>query len=204
MTMIGVGRRQLDIANRGMAAVSRAESVEEQQRLALEAQKTAGENSTLGLGAGIGVQVGMNNVAAAKAAVDAGKGINNVGTAIKGLGGEGGVKTAQIAGDLGHQALTSGGINNVGTTLQGLEGGLEGIKIAETVSAGAEVGGAINNVGTAIEGVSTAVEAGTVAAEAGTVAAAGTGGGTAATLGAIAAPVAIGLGVAFLLNKLFD
>ena len=68
MTMIGVGRRQLDIANRGMAAVSRAESVEEQQRLALEAQKTAGENSTLGLGAGIGAQVGMNNVAAAKAA----------------------------------------------------------------------------------------------------------------------------------------
>ena len=42
-----------------------------------------------------------------------------------------------------------------------------------------------------------------MAAEGAAVATAGAG-GTAATLGAIAAPVAIGLGVAFLLNKLFD
>ena len=73
MTMIGVGRRQLDIANKGLAAVSRAESVEEQQRLAIEAQKTAAQNSTLGLGAGIGAQVGLKNLAATKAAAASGK-----------------------------------------------------------------------------------------------------------------------------------
>ena len=227
MTMIGVGRRQLDIANRGLAAVSRAESVEENQRLAIEAQKTAAQNSTLGLGAGIAAQVGLKSIAATKAAGASAGGVSNIGSTINGLSGQGGIETAQLAGDLGSQALTSGGVNNVGTALKGLKGGVEGIQIAETAAAGAEVGGAINNVGAALEGVSGAIEAGTVVAEAGAVgatagttgavagtagtgaAAAGTGaaagaGGTAATLGAIAAPVAIGLGVAFLLNKLFD
>lgn len=224
MTMIGVGRRQLDIANRGLAAVSRAESVEEQQRLAIEAQKTAAQNSTLGLGAGIGAQVGLKNLAATKATTgsklatqtvtgaeksigiskaamaggEVGGAVNSVGTAVQGL--QGGVEGIQIAKAAGTGAEVGGAINNVGTALQGIEGG---VAITEGALAGAEVGGAISNVAAGVEAVGTAGATTTTTAAAGTGAAAGAG-GTAATLGAIAAPVAIGLGVAFLLNKLFD
>ena len=57
MTMIAVGQGLRGIANRGMGAVAKAESVEEQQRMGIEAQKTAAEAQTMGTGAGIGGMV---------------------------------------------------------------------------------------------------------------------------------------------------
>ena len=72
MTMIAVGQGLRGIANRGMGAVSKAESVEEQQRMGIEAQKTAAEAQTMGIGAGIGGMVGANKLAAAARAAKAG------------------------------------------------------------------------------------------------------------------------------------
>ena len=54
MTMIAVGQGLRGLANRGMAAVARSESIENQQRMALEAQEQAAESQLLGTGAGIG------------------------------------------------------------------------------------------------------------------------------------------------------
>ena len=65
MTMIAVGQGLRGIANRGMGAVAKAESVEEQQRMGIEAQKTAAEAQTMGTGAGIGGMVGANKLAQA-------------------------------------------------------------------------------------------------------------------------------------------
>ena len=204
MTMIGVGRRQLDIANRGMAAVARADSVEEQQRLALEAQKTAGENSTMGLGAGIGGQIGATKVAeAGKTATDAIKAAND---SVKGLGeiGKSGGKLTFTPATVGAETVTGEAATTLIDSAAGIaDAGTTATTLAETT--------ALAETAALAEGT---VAAGTVAAEAGAttlaadavvaaeLAAGST--GTAATLGAIAAPVAIGLGVAFLLNKLFD
>jgi hypothetical protein len=204
MTMIGVGRRQLDIANRGMAAVTRADSVEEQQRLALEAQKTAGENSTMGLGAGIGGQIGATKVAeAGKTATDAIKAAND---SVKGLGeiGKSGGKLTFTPATVGAETVTGEAATTLIDSAAGIaDAGTTATTLAETT--------ALAETAALAEGT---VAAGTVAAEAGAttlaadavvaaeLAAGST--GTAATLGAIAAPVAIGLGVAFLLNKLFD
>ena len=204
MTMIGVGRRQLDIANKGLAAVSRAESVEEQQRLAIEAQKTAGENSTMGLGAGIGGQIGATKVAeAGKTATDAIKAAND---SVKGLGeiGKSGGKLTFTPATVGAETVTGEAATTLIDSAAGIaDAGTTATTLAETT--------ALAETAALAEGT---VAAGTVAAEAGAttlaadavvaaeLAAGST--GTAATLGAIAAPVAIGLGVAFLLNKLFD
>ena len=205
MTMIGVGRRQLDIANRGMAAVARADSVEEQQRLALEAQKTAGENSTMGLGAGIGGQIGATRVAeAGKTATDAIKAAND---SVKGLGeiGKSGGKLTFTPATVGAETVTGEAATTLIDSAAGIaDAGTTATTLAETT--------ALAETAALAEGT---VAAGTVATEAGAVAAtaaettaaasaAAGSTGAAATLGAIAAPVAIGLGVAFLLNKLFD
>jgi len=89
-----------------------------------------------------------------------------------------------VAEGAGTAAELTGGINNVANALKAAELAEGGVAIAEGAAAA--------------EGATTAV-----AAAEGTTVAAGSSGGL-ATLGTIAAPIAIGLGVAFLLNKLFD
>ena len=200
MTMIAVGQGLRGIANRGMGAVSKAESVEEQQRMGIEAQKAAAEAQTMGTGAGIGGMVGAKAAMGLKAST-ASQGINNVASTIDGIATTAdAAKSLSVTADAAAGAELGGAINNVGTTIEGLSTG------AEVLSTGAEVGGAINNVAGALEvgaGATEAVAAGTELAAAGAGGAGAGGAGAMAQLSALAGPVAIGLGVAFLLNKLF-
>lgn len=187
MTMIAVGQGLRGIANKGMGAVARAESVENQQRMGIEAQKTAAESQTYGTAAGIGGMVGAGNMAAnTKAATDA---VGVLNTGIKGIGSaslEGGsLSFTPAGGEVLKGAEAAKGLSDAASTADGT------LKTLETVKAGTEVVTAGAEVATAGESL--------VAANA----AAGST-GTMATLSTLAAPIAIGLGVAFLLNKLFD
>lgn len=196
MTMIAVGQGLRGIANRGMAAVARAESVEEQQRMAIEAQKTAAEAQTMGTGAGIGGMVGAGKVA--QAGKTASEAVGALNTSIKGSGTVG---------------LKSGGLTftpaTVGAeTLTGEAAGNALGKIASSADAAAALAPTTTAAGTAAAGTAAGTTAGTTATTvAGEVAAANAaagGTGAMATLSTLAAPIAIGLGVAYLINKLFD
>lgn len=200
MTMIAVGQGLRGIANRGMAAVAKAETVEEQQRLGLEASEKAAESQLLGTGAGIGGMVGAKAAMGLEGSTVS-QGINNISSTIDGIAATGdAAKNLAITADAATGAELGGTINNVGSTIEGLSQG------TELLSTGTEVGGAINNVAGALEVGGTATEvaaAGTELAAAGAGGAGAGGAGAMAQLSALAAPVAIGLGVAFLLNKLF-
>jgi hypothetical protein len=201
MTMIAVGQGLRGIANRGMSAVSRAETVEEQQRMGIEAQEQAAESQLLGTGAGIGGMQGAKaamdlraanpaNIERLSAAKDAMSFTPDLASGIS--------ESIAASGDLAATgADLTGGINNISSSIEGLS------QSTELLSTGTEVGGAINNVAGALEvggAGAEAVAAGTELAAAGNAAAAT---GPMAQLSALAGPVAIGLGVAFLLNKLF-
>jgi hypothetical protein len=206
MTMIAVGQGLRGLANRGMAAVARSESIENQQRMALEAQKTAAEAQTMGTGAGIGGMVGAGKVAqAGKTATEA---VGALNTSIQGAG------TVGIQG--GGLTFTPAAVG--AETLTGEAAGSALGKIASTADAAAALNASTTAAGTTAAGTTAAgtTAAGTTAASttaastttvAGEVAAANAAAGstgTMATLSTLAAPIAIGLGVAFLLNKLFD
>ena len=215
MTMIAVGQGLRGIANRGMAAVSRAEAIEDRQRMGIEAQKKAAEAQTMGTGAGIGGMVGANKLAAAARTADTAATVGNI---------------AGSSGEVGLQYV-SGGIESLGpaggkvaSSLETLSGATEiGQAAAETTQAvnaaiagntgaAGAAGGATGAAGGAAGAAGGAAGAGAGAAGAGagagagaaTGAAAGGASGAMASLATLAAPVAIGLGVAFLLNKLFD
>ena len=210
MTMIAVGQGLRGIANRGMSAVSKAESVEEQQRMGIEAQKTAAESQTMGIGAGIGGMVGATKLAKAGAtATDAVGALNTSiqGSGTVGLKGGGLTFTPAAAGSetlVGEAASTA--LNNVATAADAALLNTGGTAVGGTAVGGTAVGGTAVG-GTAVGGtVATGAATTTTGAVAGEVvaanaAAAGT--GSMASLAALAGPVAIGLGVAFLLNKLF-
>lgn len=196
MTMIAVGQGLRGIANKGMSAVARAESVEEQQRMGIEAQEQAAESQLLGTGAGIGGMVGAKAAGelrtaskALQASSEAAQGINNIGSTIEGL--------SQGTELLNTGSEISGAINNVGSTVEGLSQG------TELLSTGSEIGGAINNVPAALEGITATGEGLAITGEAVVAAEGAAAVGPMAQLSALAGPVAIGLGVAFLLNKLF-
>ena len=201
MTMIAVGQGLRGIANKGMSAVARAESVEEQQRMGIEAQEQAAESQLLGTGAGIGGMQGAKaamdlraahpaNIERLNAAKDAMSATPDLASGIS--------ESIAASGDLAAGgADLAGGINNISSSIEGLS------QSTELLSTGTEVGGAINNVAATLEvggAGAEAVAAGTELAAAGNAAAAT---GPLAQLSALAGPVAIGLGVAFLLNKLF-
>jgi hypothetical protein len=191
MTMIAVGQGLRGIANRGMAAVAKAESVEEQQRMAIEAQKTAAEAQTMGTGAGIGGMVGAGKVA--QAGKTASEAVGALNTSIKGSGTVG---------------LKSGGLTftpaTVGAeTLTGEAAGNALGKIASSAPAPAGLVPTTTAAGTAA-GTTATTTATTVAGEVAAANTAAAATGPMATLSTLAAPVAIGLGVAYLINKLFD
>jgi hypothetical protein len=201
MTMIAVGQGLRGLANRGMAAVARSESIENQQRMALEAQKTAAEAQTMGTGAGIGGMVGAGKVAqAGKTATEA---VGALNTSIQGAG------TVGIQG--GGLTFTPAAVG--AETLTGEAAGSALGKIASTADAAAALNASTTAAGTTAAGTTaagttaastTAASTTTVAGEVAAANAAAGSTGTMATLSTLAAPIAIGLGVAFLLNKLFD
>jgi hypothetical protein len=194
--MIAVGQGLRGIANKGFSAVSRAETIEEQQRLGIEASEKAAESQLLGTGAGIG---GMSGAKAAgelrtaskalQASNEAAQGINNIGSTVEGLS-----KGTEL---LNTGSEISGTINNVGSTVEGLSKG------TELLNTGSEIGSTINNVAPALEGITATGEGLAITGEAVVAAEGAAAVGPMAQLSALAAPVAIGLGVAFLLNKLF-
>jgi len=150
----------------------------------------------LSTGAGIGGSFGVNSaLEAGKTAKDtigaANEAINGLGT----IGKQGGQLTITPTGG----SLLTGGeaVQAVDSAATIADAGAAAKQAADLAQA-AETAGTLAETVEVVETVGTATEAvGAASTAAGST-------GTAATLGAIAAPVAIGLGVAFLLNKLFD
>ena len=197
MTMIAVGQRQRDLATRGFGAVCKAESVEDQQRLALEAQEKAAESQVLGTGAGIG---GISGATSARAlSSEAGSAIKNANTL---LGDAGTLSRGKLSG--GIQFTPTGG-----ETIKGIEGlnaakdaaALKDAAVVTDAAAAGQTAATVAEGAVAVEGAAVAGEA-AVAVEG--AAAASTAAAPMAQLAALATPVAIGLGVAYLINKLFD
>jgi hypothetical protein len=226
MTMIAVGQNLRDLAFRGYGAMSKADTIENQQRMALKAQKRAAASSTMGTGAGIGGMIGAGKIAeSGRAATEAigtlNKSIQGSGTVgIKGggltfqpTGGEllqgaeakAAIDTAAIKADVGssvRQGIEAINAAKDAGTVAGATGGTVGGATGGTVggATGGTVGGATGGTVAGAGTTTTTAVAGEVAAA--NAAAAST--GPMASLATLAAPVAIGLGVAFLLNKLFD
>lgn len=196
MTMLAVGRGLRDFAQKGMSAVSRAETVENQQRLALETAQQQQENATYGTAAGIGGMIGSNKMMdASKAANTA---IDGVNTALDGYG----TASRSFTGGLeytpvGGETLTGdAAVSMMENTALGIDG---------LVTQAPPVEGVLANAAPVVEGGLVAGEAATTATavvEGGVVAAQSA--GPMAQLATMATPIAVGLGVAFLLNKLFD
>lgn len=199
MTMLAVGRGLRDLASKGMSAVSRAEAQENQQRLALETAEQAQENATLGTGAGIGGMVGANTMMDASKAANTG--IEGINAALDGYGTAsrtftGGLEYTPVGGETltGDAAVsmmenTALGIDGLATQAPPVEG------VLANAAPVAETGLAVGEAGLAVGETAAAVETGIAATE---------GAGFMSQLGAMASPIAIGLGVAFLINKLFD
>lgn len=174
MTLLARGAGLRNLAAAGFAKSAELEARENQTAAAIDQAKKAQEMNTLGTGAGFGAMYGMKGLGAAKAAT-AGQSLGAVSSGAAGAGNLASVNT---------EALTSLSSEPV---------------VASTVpSSGTAVG---------TTGATTGTTAGTAGSTTGTVVGTTTGTTGASAMSAlstIAAPVAIGLGVAYLLNKLFD
>lgn len=196
MSLIGTGQGLRRKAQQGMEAVARLENQRNMQQSALDAQAKAQEMQLYGTGMGIGGAYGVNKALAASSAPKIGA-----------------VSQMPVSGD----AVLSGGklfVNQSPAVPQGVNAALAnaanpaatgavaspiGTTGAVSSTTGAVTGGATGAVGT----TSGTLSGATGALGSGGGAAAGASSGAMATLGTIAAPLAIGLGAAFLLNKLF-
>ena len=211
MTILAAGYGLRNLAGKGMASVARAESIENQQQLAIDQAKQGQTTQTLSTGTGIGASFGVNKVLDnAKTAKDANAALNKSFTGQGTVGNSGGGLTFTP-----DPTLNAAGESVAGKTLTGVDATTKINELAATadlatageVAEVAQVATEAVAVGGEVAGTSAVVAeagAGAVAGQAGAATAAASGTGTAATLGAIAAPVAIGLGVAFLLSELFD
>lgn len=201
MTMLAVGRGLRDLANKGMSAVSRAEAMENQQQLALETAEQQQRSATLGTGAGVGGMVGANKLADLNSAANAG--IESINTALDGAG----TASRTFTGGLEYTPVGEGATTLTGdAAVTGMKEAAMGIDAAALQSAPVE--GVLANAAPVVEGTAAVAETAAVGGEAVAAVEAGTaaaqGGGAMAQLASLATPIAIGLGVAFLLNKLFD
>ena len=201
MTILGVGAGLRGQAFKGLDAVARAESIENKQRMGMEAQEKAAASQTMGTGAGIGGMIGATkttkNALAAKDAVSAlNAGIGDAGT----VGMKGGGLTFTPPPPAGTAELVQGA-----ETIKGVEAtakikevaaaadtAIDATNAAEALKTGAEVAKAGGEVAATTSQLATT--AGTAASSTGTM----------ATMATLAAPIAIGLGVSFLISKLFD
>jgi len=175
MTILAAGQGLRGLANRGMRSVADIERQENATAEQIEAAREAQKMQMYSTGAGIGASYGVKEALAQNASATPAPIVDAVGIMPEGVG----VTEATAAAEtVATQAAVEG------TTAAAVEG---------ATAAAAEGTAAVVAEG------ATAVAA--EGAAAGTAAAGS--GGTMATLSTIAAPVAIGLGVAFLLNKLF-
>ena len=199
--LIGTGQLYRKRALEGFTQVSSLENQTNVAQDSLDAQQKAQEMQLYGLGAGIGGAVGVKKAMAAKDAtglvapkgISAGTAAANAGKGVKGL------------------QYTAGGLESLGPikgaapgAMETLSGAAETAKLAGETSA--SVAKALGTTSSTAGGSAVAGGTGTVTAGGGTGAVTGAAGGSSGmlgTLGTIAAPVAIGLAAAFLLNKLF-
>lgn len=213
MTLIAAGTGLRKRAQQGFAANAKLEGQEIAAAEALETARNAQQMNTLGTGAGVGAMYGLKNlggttVTSAAPSMSQALGIQRTGVnaATSGLPQ---MSTAASAPQIGSAAQLQGttaatadalGVSTVAPQMSNVAG------VAETTAALTKAGGDVAAVtsATGAAGAGTAA-AGTGAAATGAGAgAAGAGSGALAGLSAVAAPIAIGLGVAYLINKLFD
>jgi hypothetical protein len=209
MTLLATGDNLRNKAMLGLDYMSREEAENEALYQQMRQQEKAQRAQLSGTVAGMGATAAMSNS-------------DKIMGGIKGLMGGGAQSTTGFAG---APILESGSVANAigasGANTSGIGGsailesaavnealGLGGATAANTGTAGAAILEGIGGVaGTAATGTAaTGAAAGTGAAATG-AAATGTAAGSAgslAAIGTIAAPLAIGLGAFFLLNKLFD
>lgn len=204
MTLIAAGTGLRKRAQQGFAANAKLEGQEIAAAEALETARNAQQMNTLGTGAGVGAMYGLKNlggttVTSAAPSMSQALGIQQTGVnaATSGLPQ---MSTAAGAPQLGSAAQLQGmsaatadalGVSTVAPQMSNVAG------VAETTAALTKTGGDV------VAATSATTGAGTAGAGAG-AAGAGAGSGALAGLSAVAAPIAIGLGVAYLINKLFD
>ena len=196
MTILAAGYGLRNLANQGMRSVAELEAQENAIADQLDAAEQAQKTQMYSTGAGIGGSFGVNSaLEAGKTAKDA---IGTANEAVKGLGTigkQGGQLTFTPAGG---ELLTGTEAVQAMDKAAGIADAGAAAKQAADLAQAAETAGTVAETVEVVEAAGTATEA----VSAASTAAGST--GTAATLGTIAAPIAIGLGVAFLLNKLFD
>lgn len=204
MTLIAAGTGLRKRAQQGFAANAKLEGQEIAAAEALETARNAQQMNTLGTAAGMGAMYGLKNlggttVTSAAPSMSQALGIQQTGVnaATSGLPQ---MSTAASAPQLGSAAQLQGmsaatadalGVSTVAPQMSNVAG------VAETTAALTKAGGDV-------AAATTATGAGATGAGAAGAGAGAAGSGTMAAIGSLAAPVAIGLGVAFLLNKLFD
>lgn len=209
--LIGTGQLYRKRALEGFTQVSNLENQRNIAQDGLDAQAKAQEMQLYGTGAGIGGAIGVKKAMAAGANQAAGGGF------VSSTGGMAGMSQSANAGAAASEAVrnTAANVKGIMSPGAGLAKGANanavvgGIKVPGAgVVGGTKIGGTAG--GTAVaSGTGTGAVAGgtgTVAGGTGTGAVTGAAGGSSGmlgTLGTIAAPVAIGLAAAFVLNKLF-
>ena len=224
MSLIATGDNLRNKSLMGLQAMSREEAEREALYQQMVQQKQAQRSQLAGTGLGIGASYAVNNPTKVKDAATA------LGQKLGLLGGGQAAGSGMIAGGAsGASAAAPVGTKVIGSVAPNMVGGGDAIlssgklflnssPVAESaisqalnpLSAGA-IGSPVGTTTTAAVGGGTAaVGGGTAAVGGGGTAVTGLGSatagsaGTLATLGSIAAPLAIGVGAFYLLNKLFD
>lgn len=193
--LIGTGTNLRRQAQEGLTAVANLENQRNMQQDSLDAAAKAQEMQLYGTGMGIGGAYGVNKALAASTAPKIGA-----------------VSSMPVSGD----AVLSGGelfVNQSPAVPQGVNAALTNAAnpaatgaLASPVGATGAVStgtGAVTGSATGAAGTTSGALSGATGAVGSTAPVAAGSSGAMATIGTIAAPIAIGLGAAFLLNKLF-
>ncbi len=189
MSLIGTGAFHRQQAMQGLGAASQLEAQNVAARQQYKSAEEAAEMQNLSQGAGIGASYGLMKLANAPGAEAVTTIAAPVGSTL------GGASAGSSVSGLGMGIAEGSSAPGVLQTLGGeaATGFSGGLSLAPEAAIGAD--------GIVAGNANLAAGAGTSGAGAG---AGASGSGLMAGLGTIAAPLAIGLGVAFLLNKLFD
>ena len=206
MTLIATGQGLRRRANQAFAANARLEAREIAAAEGLDAARQAQAANLYGTAAGIGASYGISQLGKGSAsAAGSGSLLTPQSITPEAISQIGIAPPPELGSTIAEPGLTLGG-TSAGST--GAAGGVT-TNAATNAAIAADAGGTIGSVGAV--GAETAgtiaapvveAAAGAEAVAAGSTAAGGS--STLATIGALAGPIAIGLGAAFLINKLFD
>lgn len=184
MTLIAVGQGLRKRANAGFSANAQLENRENAAADQIEAAEMQQQSQLYGTASGIGASYGLQkSLQAGKAATDSVSTLNSMA----------GVSEAGEFATKGGELIFNPASGKAAVT------GAEGVTaVSETLATNAALeGGAVAAAETGSAVAATEAAAATASTAAGST-------GTMATISTIAAPIAIGLGAAFLISKLFD